>query len=91
MSVVMDIVFSTLVFGILAFSVGHVQININTATSQNYYNIIVQTNSVELARLVEYDFSKIGYHAAGQKSRLPIPRQVQMSGDRTLKESRRKK
>jgi len=67
MSTFIDIVMSTFVFGILALTIGRVQININETKAQNQFSYTVQSYSVELARLIEYDFTKIGYHTTGQK------------------------
>jgi hypothetical protein len=67
MSTFMDIVMSTFVFGILALTLGRIQINMNSAKAQNQFSYTVQSNSVELARILEHDFAKIGYHATGQK------------------------
>lgn len=67
MSSLMDILMSTFIFGILALTVGRVQTNINSSIAQNQGNVVVQSNAVELARILEYDFAKIGYKAIGQK------------------------
>jgi hypothetical protein len=67
MSSFFDIIASTIVFGVLALTVARVQTNINSTMYENQYNVVTQTNAVELARQIEWDFSKIGHHVAGQK------------------------
>jgi len=67
MSSFFDIVASTIVFGVLVLTVARVQANINSTMYENQYNVVTQTNAVELARQIEWDFSKIGHHATGQK------------------------
>jgi hypothetical protein len=67
MSNIMDIVVSTFIFGILALTIGRVQMNINTTKAQNQFSYVVQSNSVELAHIIEHDFAKIGFHVTGQK------------------------
>jgi hypothetical protein len=67
MSSFFDVIASTIVFGILALTVARVQTNINSTMYENQYNLVTQTNAVELARQVEWDFSKIGHHVTGQK------------------------
>ncbi|MBM4160336.1 MAG: hypothetical protein FJ217_04460 [Ignavibacteria bacterium] len=67
MSTFLDIVMSTILFGILALTVARVQTNINSSMCQNQFSVVVQTNAVELARQLEWDFAKIGHHVTGQK------------------------
>ncbi len=67
MSSFFDIIASTIVFGVLALTVARVQTNINSTMYENQYNVVTQTNAVELARQIEWDFSKIGHHVTGQK------------------------
>ena len=67
MSAMMDYVFSTLIFGVLVFTVARVQLNVNSTMYQNTQTIITQQNAVELARQFEFDFLKIGHKISGQK------------------------
>ena len=67
MSTFFDVIASTIVFGILALTVARVQNNINATMYENQFNFVTQTNAVELARQIEWDFSKIGHHVTGQK------------------------
>jgi hypothetical protein len=66
-STLVDMITSTVIFGVLALTVARVQANINVTMFENQHNVVTQTNSVELARQIEWDFAKIGHHVAGQK------------------------
>ncbi len=67
MSVIMDYIVSGVLFGILALTIARVQSNLNSSVYQNTYSFQVQTNAVELARQIEHDFLKMGYHIDAQK------------------------
>jgi len=67
MSSIMDMITAAVIFGVLTLTVARVQSNINISAYQNQYNVIVQTNAVELARQIEWDFTKIGHRISGQK------------------------
>ena len=67
MSSIIDMLTAAVIFGVLTLTIARVQSNINVSSYQNQYNVIVQTNAVELARQIEWDFTKIGHRAAGQK------------------------
>lgn len=67
MGAMFDYAFSTIVFGVLVFTVARIQINVNSTLYQNTQTIICQDNAVELARQLEYDFLKIGHKVSGQK------------------------
>jgi hypothetical protein len=67
MSSIIDMITAAVIFGVLALTVARVQSNINVSSYQNQYNVTVQTNAVELARQIEWDFTKIGHRVAGQK------------------------
>lgn len=66
-SALVDMITSAVIFGVLALTVARVQANINVTMFENQHNVVTQTNSVELARQIEWDFTKIGHHVAGQK------------------------
>ena len=66
-STLVDMITSTVIFGVLALTVARVQANINVTMFENQHNVITQTNSVEFARQIEWDFAKIGHHVASQK------------------------
>ena len=66
-SVLVDMITATLIFGVLALTAARVQANINLTMYENQYNVVTQTNAVELARQIESDFTKMGYHVSGQK------------------------
>jgi hypothetical protein len=67
MSSMVDMITSAVIFGVLALTVARVQANINLTMFQNQHNVVTQTNSVELARQIEWDFAKIGHRVTGQK------------------------
>lgn len=67
MSSVIDMITAAVIFGVLALTVARVQSNINSSSYQNQHNVVVQTNAVELARQIEWDFAKIGHRVSGQK------------------------
>jgi hypothetical protein len=67
MSSFFDIIASTIVFGVLTLTVARVQTNMNSTMYENQFNVVTQTNAVELARQFEWDFLKIGHHVSGQK------------------------
>ena len=76
-SVLVDMITATLIFGVLALTIVRVQANINLTMYENQYNVVTQTNAVELARQIEWDFTKIGYHATGQKIFVADSTQIQ--------------
>lgn len=57
----MDYVISGVVFGIMTVAVARVQININSTLYDNTFNVMVQSNAVQLALQIEHDFLKAGY------------------------------
>jgi hypothetical protein len=67
MSTMFDYIGSIIIFAVLAITVARVQMNINSTVAQNSFSVITQQNSVGIARQVEHDFLKIGYHVSGQK------------------------
>ncbi len=70
MSNMLDIVGSVVLFGILILTIGRVQTNLNTAMYENSFTQITQRNAVALARQLEFDFAKIGYHVATPSERI---------------------
>jgi len=67
MSTMFDIVASSVLFGILILAVARMQGNLNSTLYQNTYNTTMQTTAVEIARQIEYDFTKVGYRVTGRK------------------------
>jgi hypothetical protein len=80
-SVLVDMITATLIFGILALSAARVQANINVTMYENQFNVVTQTNAVELARQIEWDFTKIGYHITGQKIFVADSTKLQFTAD----------
>lgn len=81
MSSIIDLITSAVVFGVLALTIARVQSNINATMYQNQFNVVVQTNAVELARQIEWDFAKIGHHVSGQKILLADSTEIRYSAD----------
>ena len=80
-SVLVDMITATLIFGVLALTAARVQANINLTMYENQYNVVTQTNAVELARQIESDFTKIGYHMSGQKIFAADSTRIQFTAD----------
>jgi hypothetical protein len=80
-SVLVDMITATLIFGILALTAARVQANINVTMYENQFNVTTQTNAVELARQIESDFTKIGYHISGQKIFVADSTRIQFTAD----------
>ena len=80
-SSLVDMIASTVIFGVLALTVARVQANINVTMFENQHNVVTQTNSVELARQVEWDFAKIGHHVSGQKITLADSTEIRFRAD----------
>ncbi|HEX9828991.1 MAG TPA: hypothetical protein VGB10_02155 [Bacteroidota bacterium] len=66
-SAMMDIMASTIIFGSLMFTIGRVQINMNSTMYYNTYNYMTQNYALELAKTVEFDFHKMGFNVSGTK------------------------
>src|SRR5271157_699065 len=84
-SMLVDMITATIIFGVLALTVACVQGNINLTMYENQYNVVTQTNAVELARQIEWDFTKIGYHISGQKIFVADSTRLQFTADLTNK------
>jgi hypothetical protein len=67
MGAFLDYIASAIIFGLLVLAVARVQANINATLYQNTFTVTTQSNAVELARQVEFDFLKIGHHVRGQR------------------------
>jgi hypothetical protein len=67
MGAVLDYIASAIIFGLLVLAVARVQANINATLYQNTFTVTTQSNAVELARQIEFDFLKIGHHVRGQR------------------------
>ncbi len=67
MSIILDYIASTIMFGILILTVAQIQGNINANLYQNSFSVRVQTNTVDLARQIESDFLKAGNKIGGRK------------------------
>jgi hypothetical protein len=63
----MDIMASTIIFGILMFTIGRVQVNLNSTMYYNTYNYMTQNYALELSKTIEFDFHKMGFGVSGTK------------------------
>jgi len=67
MSSMLDFIGAAVLFGVLMLTIGRVQTNLNDARYQSTFNLQTQWVAVELARQIEFDFVKIGYHVKNEK------------------------
>lgn len=81
MATMLDLVGSVMLFGILILTIGRVQTNLNTAMYENTFTLITQRNAVELARQIEFDIPKIGYHATTEKIKSADSTKIKFRGD----------
>ena len=63
MAIFVDIVGAAVIVGILFLSIFGMNLNLNQANYNKTFSLITQTNAVALARMIEYDFVKMGYHS----------------------------
>ena len=64
MAVLIDIVGASVIAGIIMLTILNLNANLNQASYEKVYTLNMQTNIVTLARIIEYDFVKIGYHTS---------------------------
>ena len=76
MASMLDMVGSAIIFGILILTVARVQENLNSTMYQNTFNTQTQQLAINIARQMEYDFTKIGY-------RIPMTSQKIFHADST--------
>ena len=62
MGFAIDLIGSLALIGVLILTVATVNVNMNQALYESTFELTAQQNLVELARTLEYDFLKIGYH-----------------------------
>lgn len=60
-STVLDLLGSAIIFGVLMLTVGRVQVNLNSTMYYNTYMYMTQNYALELSKMIEFDFAKIGY------------------------------
>lgn len=66
-STMLDFLGSTIIFGMLLLTVGRVQVNLNSTLYYNTYNYMTQNYALEFAKVLEWEFNKIGWHVSGTK------------------------
>jgi hypothetical protein len=64
MWVIIDIFGASIIAGIILVAIFGMNVNLDQATYNKTFTLITQTNAVTLARMIEYDFIKIGYHTS---------------------------
>ncbi|MBI1806957.1 MAG: hypothetical protein HYR76_07900 [Ignavibacteria bacterium] len=69
MSIMMDIVGALVVFGMLLMTVLNVNINISDENYKTLTEFKIQTETIQLGRILEFDFYKIGYNVPKDTSR----------------------
>lgn len=63
MNIMLDIVGSFILFGILLLTVLTINSNLNVSSIETFQSLTIQQNLVELVRILDYDFLKMGYGA----------------------------
>lgn len=81
MGAMLDYIASAIIFGLLVLAVARVQTNINATLYQNTFTVTTQSNAVELARQIEFDFLKIGHHVRGQRVLYASERRIDYRAD----------
>lgn len=61
MASMLDMVGSAIIFGVLILTVARIQENLNSTMYQNTFNTQTQQLAINVARQIEYDFTKVGY------------------------------
>lgn len=80
-SSIIDMITSTMIFGVLALTIGRVQTNINVSMYENQHSVVAQSNAVELARQIEWDFTKAGYQVTGDKVLIADSTRIEFKAD----------
>jgi hypothetical protein len=62
MAIIIDIFGATIIAGIILVAIFGMNVNLDQATYNKTFTLITQTNCVTLARMMEFDLVKIGYH-----------------------------
>lgn len=70
-----------MIFGVLALTIARVQANINISMYENQHNVVTQTNAVELARQIEWDFTKAGFQVTGEKVLIADSTRIEFKAD----------
>ncbi len=68
MSVILDVFFAAIIAGIIFLAILGLDTNLNQASYNNTFSLITQSNAVALARMIEYDFVKMGNNVPYQQA-----------------------
>jgi hypothetical protein len=69
-STMMDFIGSAIIFGVLIFTVGRVQVNLNSTMYYNTYTYMTQNFALEMSKMIEFDFNKMGYQVTGATAKV---------------------
>jgi len=61
MTVILDIMLSVILFGMMMLTIMNININMSNQNYQGLVEFHTQTEAIQLARIIEFDFRKIGY------------------------------
>lgn len=61
MTVMMDIVFASVILGMIILTVMNININLTQENWKGMVELNTQTEAIQLARIMEFDFYKVGY------------------------------
>jgi len=61
MTVMLDIMLSVVLFGMMVLTIMNININMSNQNYQGLVEFHTQTEAIQLARIIEFDFRKIGY------------------------------
>jgi len=61
MTVMMDIVFASVILGMIILTIMNININMTQENWKGMVELNTQTEAIQLARIMEFDFYKIGY------------------------------
>ncbi|MGH2567070.1 MAG: hypothetical protein ACRDGA_01940 [Bacteroidota bacterium] len=69
-STMLDFISSMIIFAVLMLTVGRVQVNLNSTLYYNTINYMTQNYALELSKIVEFDFHKMGYGVTGATAKI---------------------
>ena len=81
MAVMIDIIGSVVIAGIVLLAILGLNANMNQAMYNKTFSLVTQTNAVALARMIEYDVTKIGYHTPSPALLVASPDTISFKAD----------
>ncbi len=64
MSILIDLIGATIILGIVLMAILGLNVNLDQASYSKTFTLITETNCVTLARMLEFDLVKAGYHTS---------------------------